>query len=122
VVRTALAIRGPAFAERLIEGIQPVTPHTALVLASAQAALTEAGGDLTAAAEAYADAAARWEAFGMISEQAFALLGFGRSLVATGRVVEAQTALVRARGIFISLGAEPDLAEVEGLLMESTAT
>ena len=121
VVRTALRIGGPAFAERLLEGIQPVSPHITHVLASAKAALAEAQGHLAVAVEAYADVAARWEQFGMISERAFALLGLGRCLVRLGRYGEAAAPIVTARAIFTSLRADPHLAEAEALIAEIAA-
>ena len=43
-------------------------------------------GDLQAAADAYADAADRWERFGVVPEQAFALLGQGRCLLGSGSI------------------------------------
>ena len=78
MVRTALGIGDPPLAERLVRGLQPRTPYAEHALAAANSALTEARGDLQAAADAYADAANRWERFGVVPEQAFALLGQGR--------------------------------------------
>ena len=80
MVRTALAIGEPELAERLVGGLEPRTPYAEHALVAANAALTEARGDLPAAADAYADAADRWERFGVVPEQAFALLGQGRCL------------------------------------------
>ncbi len=120
VVRVALQIGGPAFAERLLEGIQPFSLHATHVLASAQAALTEARGDVAGAVEGYGDVAARWERFGMISEQAFAQLGLGRCLVRLSRMAEAAPAIAAARTIFTRLGAEPHVAEAESLIAEIT--
>ena len=45
------------------------------------------------AAEGYAEAAGRWERFGVVPEQAFALLGQGRCLTALGQATEATHAL-----------------------------
>ena len=55
---------------------------------TARAALSEAHGDLEAAAAGYADAAERWQAFGVVAEQAFGLLGQGRCLIGPGRTSE----------------------------------
>ena len=85
------------------------------------AALAEARGDLQAAADGYADAAKRWQAFGVVPEQAFALLGQGRSLTALGRTAEARPVLQQAREIFQTLQAAPALAETDALLQQATA-
>jgi class 3 adenylate cyclase/tetratricopeptide (TPR) repeat protein len=118
VVRIALELGGPALAERLLEGIDPIRPHAAHVLATANAALLEARGDFTTAVDAYGDAVARWQQFGMVSEQAFALLGQGRCLDRLGRVAEAQPLVAAAGAIFESLRAAPHLAEADSLLVE----
>ena len=80
MVRTALGIGELALAERLVGGYKPRYPYAEHALVAANAALTEARGDLQTAADAYADAADRWERFGVVPEQAFALLGQGRCL------------------------------------------
>jgi hypothetical protein len=54
-------------------------------LVSARALLTEHAGDLSAAADAFAEAAAGWESFGNVYEQGQARLGQGRCLVGLGR-------------------------------------
>src|SRR5207342_3570779 len=56
--------------------------------------------DLEADADAYADAADRWERFGVVPEQAFALLGQGRCLLRLSRPTEAASVLQRAHEIF----------------------
>jgi hypothetical protein len=90
--------------------------------------LAEARGDFQAAADAYAEAADRWERFGVVSEQAFALLGQGRCLLGQGRCllglarpVEADPVLQGAREIFARLQAAPALAETDALLGQATA-
>ncbi|MFZ0323218.1 MAG: hypothetical protein WAN48_03680 [Actinomycetes bacterium] len=55
--------------------VEPRHPYTEHALVTADAALTEHRGDHHTAATNYADAAARWEQFGVIPEQAHALLG-----------------------------------------------
>ena len=54
-------------------------------------------------------------------EQAFALLGQGRCLVALGRMTEAAQPLSLARDIFQELQAAPALAETDALLQQATA-
>ena len=120
MVRTALGFGEPAIAERLVSRLEPRYPYAEHALVAANAALTEAGGDLRAAAGAYADAADRWERFGVVPEQGFALLGEGRCLIRLSRRTEAVPVLQHARQIFERLQAAPALAETDGLLEQMT--
>jgi hypothetical protein len=120
MVRTALVIGEPALAERLVSGVEPRTPYAVRALVAANASLSEARGDLQAAADAYADAADRWERFGVVPEQAFALLGEGRCLLELSRPTEAAPILQHAREIFARLQAAPALAETDALLASAT--
>jgi hypothetical protein len=115
-VRTALEVGARELAERLVAGFVPRTPYAEHALVAANGALTEAGGDLKAAADIYADAADRWERFGVVPEQAFALLGQGRCLLGLSRPIEAAPILQHAREIFARLQAAPALAETDALL------
>jgi ATP/maltotriose-dependent transcriptional regulator MalT len=121
MVRTALALGKTALAERLVSGLQPRYPYAEHALAAANAARTEARGDLQTAAAAYADAAVRWDRFGVIPEQAFALLGQGRCLLGLSRPTEAVSVLRQAREIFGRLKAAPALADTDVLLLKATA-
>ena len=85
MVRTALTTANPELAERVSIGLDARHPLAQGALTSVNAALAEAHGDHHTAAAEYADAAGRWESFGVVPEQAFALLGQGRCLVALGR-------------------------------------
>jgi class 3 adenylate cyclase/tetratricopeptide (TPR) repeat protein len=116
MVRTALAIGHRELAERVGGGVEPRYPYAEHALLAANAALAEARGDLQAAADAYADAADRWERFGVVPEQAFALLGQGRCLLGRSRPTEAAPVLQHAREIFERLQAAPALAETDALL------
>jgi class 3 adenylate cyclase/tetratricopeptide (TPR) repeat protein len=116
VVRSALACGDVALAERLAEGFKPLTTQHENVLASAAGLLDEARGDHAAAAVAFADSSARWRDFGVPYEEAQALLGQGRCLLALGRVSEAAAPLNEAREILQQLGARPALDEVRRLL------
>jgi len=116
MVRTALAAGDPALANRLVTGFEARHPYGTHALITANAALAEARGDLAGAAEAYLDAAGRWERFGVVPEQAFALLGQGRCLVGLRRPAEALPVLHEARHLFERLGAAPALAETDALL------
>lgn len=117
MVRAALRIGEPALAERLVAGFEPRYPYAEHALVAANAALTEARGDLAAAS----DAADRWERFGVVPEQAFALLGQGRCLIGLSRPTEAAPVLQHAREIFDRLQAAPALAETDALLAQATA-
>jgi class 3 adenylate cyclase/tetratricopeptide (TPR) repeat protein len=116
LMRTTLGLRQHALAERLVAGLEPHTPYAEHALVSANGALVEARGDLRSATDAYADAADRWERFGVVPEQAFALLGLGRCLIRQARIAEAASVLRRAREIFERLRAAPALAETDALL------
>jgi tetratricopeptide (TPR) repeat protein len=117
LVRLALAIGDSDLAARLVVGVEPRWPLGEHALVTARAALAERAGELEAAVAAYAEAASRWALFGMVVEEAFALLGQGRCLAALGKP-EAEKPLLEARTLFAKLGAEPALAEVDALLAE----
>jgi class 3 adenylate cyclase/tetratricopeptide (TPR) repeat protein len=121
LVRTALAIGHPGIAQTLTADYKPHTPYAHHALIAATAALAEAGGDHQAAADGYADAATRWEQFGVIPEHAYALQGHGRCLITLGRPHEAAPVLHQARALFDQLGAVPALAETDALLEQATA-
>ncbi len=116
VVRAGLAIGAIELAERIAGHLQPRRPYGEHALVTAGAALAEARGDHGSAASAYADAAARWEGFGVVIEEAFARLGRGRCLLVLSRPGEASEALQRARGIFDRCGMVPALEETDTLL------
>jgi tetratricopeptide (TPR) repeat protein len=121
MVRTALAIGHPELAQRLVAGAKPRSTYLEHALAAANAALAEAQGELASAADGYADAATRWQAFSVVPEQAFALLGQGRSLIALGRTAEASPVLQQACEIFQNLQAAPAIAETDELLQQASA-
>jgi hypothetical protein len=72
-------------------------------------------------ADAYSDAADRWDRFGVVPEQVFALLGQGRCLIGLFRATEASSILGHAREIFERLSAAPALAKTDALLQPSIA-
>jgi class 3 adenylate cyclase/tetratricopeptide (TPR) repeat protein len=121
MVRAALQLGDRALAERIAGSVEPIIPYAEHAVVAARAALAEADQDFQAGAESYADAADRWERFGVVAERAFALLGQGRCLVGLARPNEAVTVLRRAREIFERLQAAPALAEIDALLQEATA-
>jgi hypothetical protein len=121
LVRSAVTIGDNALAQRLVIGVEPHTRYAAHALIATAAAIAEATGDVPGAAEGYADAAGRWEQFGVVPEHAFALLGCGRCLVGLGRPSEATPVLRQARGLFHAFGAAPGVAETDALLETATA-
>jgi tetratricopeptide (TPR) repeat protein len=116
-----LAARDPNLAARLANGLKPAYALRRYALATVDALLAEHRGEYAQAAEAFGDAATRWEGFEMPWEQAQALLGQGRCLLRIGSLSEATAALRLAREIFVSLGAKPALAETDQLLARSVA-
>ena len=120
MVRTALELGERALAERLVERVEPRHPYAAHALVAAKAALSEDDGALEVAANAYAEAADRWKAFGVVPERGFALLGRGRCLLALARHAEAGHDLRVAREIFDELDAAPMRSQAAALLAGST--
>jgi class 3 adenylate cyclase/tetratricopeptide (TPR) repeat protein len=120
LVRTAVAAGDLALANRLASGLEPLYPYQEYALRAARAILAEAGGETEEAARLYSEAAERWEGFGVVPEQGFALLGRGRCLLAL-RDPAAGEALRQAREIFATLGAVPSVAEADDLLKQATA-
>ena len=115
-LRTAAELGDLGLARRLAAktvASRPLDSH-ALVLLSALEAEHE--GRHEQAAQHYAEAASRWRAFGAPYEEAQALLGQGRCLVALGRADDASEPLRRAARVFKRLGAEPALSQTLRLL------
>jgi class 3 adenylate cyclase/tetratricopeptide (TPR) repeat protein len=115
MVRTAVAAKDLALAERLASGLQTDFPYPRHALAAASAILAEARGDVLDAAVRYGRAAEQWMEFGVVPERGHALLGSGRCLLASGHP-EARLALLEARELFNRLAAGPLVAEADRLL------
>ena len=111
MVRTALGLGELDLAERLLIGLESRYPYAEHALVGGNAAITQATGDFAASAEAYAEASDRWERFGVVPEQAFALLGQGRCFVGLSSPTEAAPVLQHARELFERLHAAPAVAE-----------
>ncbi len=120
MARTAIEIGEPELAERLASHLTRRFPNAEHALAAVQAALAESCGETQAAADAYADAASRWESFGAVPEQGFALLGQGRCLLELSRPGESTEALQQAREIFMGCGMSPAIEETDALLAKAT--
>ena len=120
-VRLALALGDRRLAAGLAGSVEPLQPLTRLAVATAGALLREACGEYEAALEAFTAAAAGWREFAGVYEEAHALCGRGRCLMALGRAAEAAAALAAARGIFRRLGARPALSETDEWLAKAGA-
>jgi hypothetical protein len=105
-------------ARRLRQSSTKTTPRNEIGRTAADAVVAEASDAPIDAARLYGDAAARWKEFGNVPEQAHALLGEGRVLLALGRP-GATESLHAARDIFASLGYRDPLAEAEALLTQA---
>jgi hypothetical protein len=117
-VRTAIAAGDGDLARRLVSEVRPVFPLHEHSLASAKAVLAESDGRHDEAARSFADAAARWKRFGVPYEQAQALLGQGRCLLASSRGRDAMSALRLAHTLFAGLRARPALTATKALLKQ----
>ena len=120
MVRAAVTLGNPQLAERLVAGHQPRYPIAEHALVTANAVSPRRAVSSTPPPTAIA-AAKRWEQFGAILEQAYALLGQGRCLTALGRPAQATEALRGARAIYQTLRAAPALAETDTLLQHGDA-
>ncbi len=121
LVRAAITIGDATLAERLVGHLRPRHPCADHALVAANAALAEARDDLETAAERYAEAASRWETFGMVPEEGFALLGRGRCLLAMSRPGESSEILGQALEIFARCGMRPALEETDALFAKAAA-
>jgi hypothetical protein len=93
----------------------PTYTRARLCLASAHAEVAEARGELGPAVDLHAVAAAGWRAFGCPLEEAHALLGRARCLVALERSTEAVGSVRDARRIARRLGARQLSVEAQSL-------
>ncbi|HEX4678204.1 MAG TPA: AAA family ATPase [Gaiellaceae bacterium] len=96
-LRAAVAIGELGLAHELAAGLEPTLARERNGLASAQAILAEAAGEVGRALELYRRAAKQWECYGSVVERGHALAGMGRCGDAA--------AGSEARELFTSLGA-----------------
>ncbi|HEY6566374.1 MAG TPA: hypothetical protein VI341_02550, partial [Actinomycetota bacterium] len=118
MVRTALRFGEASLADRFVGRYEPRYPYAEHSVVTAEASIAEDRGDLESAAEGYADAADRWDRFGVVHEHGFALLGHGRCLLGLDRSAEAGPIFEQAQTIFGRLHAAPALAETDALLKQ----
>ncbi len=121
IVRAAIALGELELAQRLAGHLTPRYPCAEHSLVTVQAVLAEAEGRFEPAVDGYREAASRWNVFGMVIEEGFALLGLGRCLLSLGRPSEATEALRGSRDIFTRCGMPPALTETDELLANATA-
>jgi tetratricopeptide (TPR) repeat protein len=114
IVRTALGAGDPELAQRLTERVEVeyALQHNAVVAARAQ--IAEHASRHAEAADLYAAAGRQWEELGAVPEQAHALLGLGRCLLAL-EDPDAGQPLAEAAALFREMGYAPALAEAESL-------
>ena len=118
MVRTAIKLGRLDVAQEFVRGVEARYPYTQHALVAARAAVAEATGDSDSALAGYTDAGRRWDSFGVVPEQGFALLGAGRCFVASGNASQATHVLNEAREIFVALGAAPALGVTDAHLAE----
>jgi class 3 adenylate cyclase/tetratricopeptide (TPR) repeat protein len=121
IVRAAISLDESELAERLVAHLTPRNPYEEHSIVAAEASLAEARGDREASIAAYAEAVARWERFGVLPEQGFALLGEGRCLLGISRRAEAVPLLRQAEYVFARCGMVGAGADTE-VMLESAAT
>jgi len=115
LVRTALTIGDPELGATLAQDVRAVLPIREHALVTVSALLAAARGDHDGAARGFADAAVRWTGFGNVLEQAYALLGLGRSQLTLDDPA-AEQSLLDARRLFAGMGANAPLIECDRLL------
>lgn len=116
LIRTLVSLDRLDLAEQLVAVEEAAVPASQHARVAAQAVLAEARGDHRAALDGYTEAADRWHSFTDAVEEAFALMGCGRCLIALGRPDEAVPVLETSRHMFATMGARPALSEAESLL------
>ena len=120
LVRTSLALDEREVAALLVARAGPTTPFAEHARHACRAQLAEAAGEHRQAVRLYAEAAERWLEFGNVPERAYAVLGQGRCLGSLGDP-DADRLLRDARGLFVSLGYRPAVAQAESLLEQGLA-
>jgi len=117
VARVLVSLGELQQAVRLVDAAEETaTSRQRLGMLSCRAIVAEATGDITRAAELYAQAAVGWGEYRFGLECARVSLGAGRCLLRLGREDEAVQLLTEARRLLQPLGARPLLEEVEAVL------
>jgi tetratricopeptide (TPR) repeat protein len=120
--RALISLGHVELAERLATTPATTFPCLAYALMTSHAAIAEARGQHAEALAGYNDAVRRFRDFGSVTEEAFALLGEGRCLIALGQAHEAVGPLKQAHDIVHRMGARPTAAEIESLLAAASSS
>ena len=120
-VRVCVATGATQLAESLLGRTEVTASRQRHAVLAARAVLAEAHGQHESALGLYEEAAERWREYGFVLEQAQALLGEGRCLLALRHPERAVISLQRAREIFESLGAPSLAAEAKSLVEQAAA-
>jgi class 3 adenylate cyclase/tetratricopeptide (TPR) repeat protein len=120
-LRVCAAAGATALGKTLLERTGVSAARHLISVHSARAVLDEMHGQRKTALVLHEEAADRWDRFGCVLEQGYALLGAGRCSLALENQQQATEHLKKARRIFESLDARPLAAEAERLL-EQAAT
>ena len=115
-LRSATRLGELELAERILDATNPHSPLDLFNSQAARAVLTEVRLGPDPALEKYSAVTEAARRFGAVIEEAFALLGQGRCLIALNRPDEAILVLQHARDMFTNMGARPALAETEARL------
>ena len=115
-VRACLRSGAPDLARRALAlGATPAPTHVAETLA-AEGTLAEAEGDIVTARDRYERSAADLGRLGMGPEQAYALAGLGRCLLAHGEWEAGVARLGESRATWERVKAPPRIAEIDEIL------
>ena len=118
LTRAAAELEDPDLVARLVANVADTLPIQQHALATARGHRAEATGDCAEAAALHAVAAARWEQFGDVLEQAHALLGQGRCLTRLADPA-AEQPLRCARALFADMGAQARVADCDTLIVQA---
>jgi tetratricopeptide (TPR) repeat protein len=116
VARVCVELGLPELAEELLAREVAHYPLEDAAKLEALAVLAEARGELAAASEEYTAAAALLQALEAVLDQAHALQGLGRCLLALGDVGEGAARLREARALWEEMKATPRIVEIDELL------
>jgi class 3 adenylate cyclase/tetratricopeptide (TPR) repeat protein len=96
-------------------------PRDRYAVVGARAVVAEGNGEFAESLSLYMDAVRNWRSYGLALEEAQALFGAGRCLVALARQTEAWSSLTEARKIFIKLGAKRLIDKTDDYLRQATS-
>jgi len=116
-VRAAAETGRPDLAQRLLALGVPAARRSGL----ADAIVAEAEGDSSVARGWYARAVEMTRSVGSVPDEAYALAGLGRCLLAEGEIHGAVARLHESRATWERLGATPRIAEIDAILAAGTA-